>query len=171
MTVSAIELVQFREATAGQRAEVARVMAECGDYYQAVQGRVAGPAEVEDFFHAEVPGIAPDDVRSYGVYADGRLVGLASLVLGWKRPGQSMIGFLAVSERERGRGHARSACAALEAIARASPHGTSMRIGIVETNANAFGFWHHLGFVETGERKKLEEFTGEVILLEKALDG
>jgi len=82
-----------------------------------------------------------------------------------------MIGFLAVSDRERGRGYARVACAALEAIARASPHGTSMRIGIVETNTPAFGFWHHLGFVETGERKTLEEFTGDVILLEKALDG
>ena len=167
----AVELVEFREATPAREAEVARVMAECPDYYQAVQGRPAGPEEVRDFFHAEVPGIAPRDVRSYGIYCQGRMVGLASMVLGWKRPGQSMIGFLAVSERERGHGHARAACEALEAIARSSPHGTSMRIGIVETNANAFGFWHHLGFVETGERKTLEEFTADVILLEKALDG
>jgi len=171
VTTVETELVHFREATPGREAEVARVMAECPDYYQAVQGRTAGPEEVHDFFHAEVPGIAPRDVRSYGIYSRGRMVGLASLVLGWKRAGQSMIGFLAVSERERGHGHARAACEALEAIARASPHGTSMRIGIVETNTAAFGFWHHLGFVETGERKTLAEFTGDVILLEKALDG
>lgn len=169
--MGAIELVQFREATPEREAEVARVMAECPDYYQAVQGRLAGPEEVRGFFHAEVPGIPPEDVRSYGIYSQGRLVGLASMVLGWKRPGQSMIGFLAVPERERGHGYARAACCALEAIARASPHGTSMRIGIVETNANAFGFWRHLGFVETGERKALEEFTADVILLEKPLHG
>jgi len=171
VTTGDIDLVQFREGTPAREAEVARVMAECADYYQAVQGRQAGPEEVHDFFHAEVPGIAPQDVRSYGIYSGGRIVGLASLVLGWKRPGQSMIGFLAVSDRERGRGYARAACAELESIARSSPHGTSMRIGIVETNSAAFGFWHHLGFVETGERKTLEAFTGDVILLEKALDG
>ena len=169
--MAAVELVLFREPTPARRMEVARVMSECEDYYRSVQGRLAGPGEVESFFHAEVPGIPPEDVRSYGIHADGELVGLASMVLGWKRPGQSMIGLLAVSDRHRGKGYARTACVALEAIARASPHGTSMRIGIVETNVPAFAFWHHFGFVETGERKALEEFVADVILLEKALHG
>ena len=43
MTMGDTELVHFHEATPGREAEVARVMAECPDYYQAVQGRLAGP--------------------------------------------------------------------------------------------------------------------------------
>lgn len=111
----------------------------------------------------------PEDVRAYGIYAQSRIVGLASIALGWKRPGQAMIGLLLVSERQRGRGYGRVAYDALEAIARASPHGRSLRIGIVEANVVAFGFWRHLGFREIGERHKLEEFTTDVVILEKAL--
>jgi ribosomal protein S18 acetylase RimI-like enzyme len=168
---AAIELVEMREPTPEAVQDVARVMAECEAYYRAVQGHPADPSEVESFFKFEVPGIAPEDVRAYGIRVDGRTVGLASMVLGWKRPGQSMIGLLAVADRHRGRGYARAAFDALAAVARASPHGQSLRIGVVESNAQAFGFWHHLGFVETGERKCLADFVAEVVLLEKPLDG
>jgi hypothetical protein len=44
-----------------------------------------------------------------------------------------------------------------------------IRIGIVETNVPAFAFWHALGFRETGERRAIEGFRGDVVLLEKAL--
>lgn len=168
---AAIELVEMRAATPAAFAEVALVMDECGEYYRLVHGRAADRAEVEGFFRFEVPGLPPEDVRGYAIYAQSRIVGLASLALGWKRPGQTMIGLLAVSERHRGRGYARAAYDALESIARASPHGRSLRIGVVETNATAFGFWRHLGFREIGERHKLEEFLAEVVILEKALDG
>jgi ribosomal protein S18 acetylase RimI-like enzyme len=166
-----VRLIRFSGATAELKDSVANVLARCGDYYEAVHGRPANAEDVEGVFHAEVPGIPPEDIRSYGIYAGDELVGLGSIILGWKRPGQSMIGFLAVADQYRGKGYARAAAEALEAVARASAHGTSMRIGIIETNAPAFGFWRHLGFVETGERKTLEEFKGDVILLEKALDG
>jgi ribosomal protein S18 acetylase RimI-like enzyme len=169
--MGAIELVPMREATPEARADVARVMRECEAYYRAVQGRPADDHEVDDFFRFEVPGVPPENARAFGVRVDGAVVGLASLLLGWKRPGQSMIGFLAISDRHRGHGYARAAYDALEAVARASPHGQSLRIGIVETNAQAFGFWHHLGFVETGERRQLDDFVADVILLEKALDA
>ncbi len=166
-----VRLVEMREATPAAHADVARVMDECADYYRSVQGRAADPREVDDFFRFSVPGIPPEDVRAYGLYAPAGIVGLASIVLGWKRPGQSMIGLLAVSQRRRGKGYARAGYEALEALARDSPHGRSLRIGIVETNASAFGFWHRLGFRETGERRRLDEFIAEVVILEKELGG
>lgn len=82
-----------------------------------------------------------------------------------------MIGLLAIAGDRRGRGYARSACEAIEAMVRASPHGRSLRIGIVETNRGAFDFWRHLGFRETGERKRPDEFIADVVLLEKPLGG
>ncbi|APV51042.1 hypothetical protein BWI17_15930 [Betaproteobacteria bacterium GR16-43] len=168
---SPIELVPFTVRTDEAFAGVERVMRECGDYYQLVQGHAADRAEAEEFFHFDVPGVPPENARAYGIHAGGQLVGLASLLLGWKRPGQSMIGFLAIGAPHRGKGYARAAYDALEAVARASPHGTSLRIGIVETNDPAFAFWHRLGFVETGERRALDEYVADVILLEKTLDG
>ena len=161
----------MREATPAALHDVASVMADCEAYYQTVQGRPADYRDVRAFFQFAVPGLPPEDVRAYAILAGSRIVGLASLALGWKRPGQSMIGLLAIAEPHRNRGYARAACDGLEALARASPHGTSLRIGIVESNADAFAFWHHLGFRETGERRKLDEYVAEVVLLEKALGG
>ena len=166
-----VERFELREATPAAREDVAAVMRECGDYYRLVQGRPAQAEDVDKFFSRDVPGIDPGNVRAYGIYSGPDIVGLAGLVLGWKRPGQSMIGLLLVSERHRKRGFARAACDALEAIARASGHGQSLRIGIVGTNAAAFGFWRRLGFRENGERYVLEEFLGDVVILEKDLDG
>ena len=165
----AVRLERLERRTPAVDAAVAGVMSGCGDYYQAVYGRAANDGDVHDFFHVEVPGIARQDVHCYAVHAKEGMVGVAGMILGWKRPGQSMIGFLAIADRHRGRGYGRAAAEALERIARATPHGSSMRIGIVETNTPAFGFWHAMGFVETGERRAIEEFRGDVILLEKPL--
>ncbi len=161
----------MREATPDALRAVATVMGECEAYYRAVHGRPACRSDIDAFFQFNVPGLPEEDVRAYTILADGSTVGIAGLALGWKRPGQSMLGLLAISERHRGRGYARAAYDRLEAIARASPHGTSLRIGVVETNEGAFSFWRHLGFRETGERKRLEEYVADVILLEKAIGG
>ena len=165
------ELVRVYQATPQALADVAAVMRECEDYYRSVQGHPADAKEAADFFRFAVPGIPAEDVHAYAVYSGGRAVGLASLVLGWKRAGQSMVGLLVISGRDRGQGLGRATYEALEATARASAHGTSMRIGIVETNADAFPFWRALGFRENGERKSLEEFVAEVVILEKDLGG
>jgi GNAT superfamily N-acetyltransferase len=167
--VASPELVRVCQATPQARADVAAVMRACEDYYRSVQGHPADEKEVADFFRFEVPGIPAEDARAYVVYSSGHAVGLASLVLGWKRAGQSMVGLLAISGPHRGHGLGRATYEALEAIARASAHGTSMRIGIVETNAGAFPFWRVLGFRENGERKSLDEFAADVVILEKDL--
>ena len=164
-----LRLERLRERSPEVDAAVARVMGECPDYYEAVHGRPANDGDVHDFFHVEVPGIDPGDVHCYALRAGSEMVGIAGMIFGWKRPGQSMIGLLAVSQRHRRKGHGRAAAAELERIARSSPHGTSLRIGIVETNVPAFAFWQALGFRETGERRAIEGFRGDVILLEKGL--
>jgi GNAT superfamily N-acetyltransferase len=165
------ELVRMREAAPQAVADVAAVMRDCEDYYLRVQGRPADEAEVANFFRFEVPGIPPEDGHAYVVRSGGVPVGLASLVLGWKRPGQSMVGLLAIAERHRGRGLGRAAYDSLEAIARGSRHGASMRIGIVATNTEAFPFWRRLGFRENGEVKRLDAYIADIVILEKDLDG
>lgn len=168
---AAPELVRVREATPQARAGVAAVMRECEDYYRRVQGHPADEKEVDGFFRFEVPGVPPEDGHAYLVYANGAPVGIASLLLGWKRPGQSMVGLLEIAAPHRGQGLGRATYEALEAIARASPHGTSMRIGIVQTNADAFPFWRRLGFRENGEVKRLDDYVADIVILEKDLGG
>jgi ribosomal protein S18 acetylase RimI-like enzyme len=167
--VNVVHLERLLERTKEIDAEVGRVMDRCGDYYHAVHGRPANGTDLHEFFHVEVPGIAPEDVHCYLLKVNGEVVGIAGMILGWKRPGQSMIGLLAVADRFRSKGYGRDAVAELERVARATPHGESLRIGIVETNVPAFGFWHSLGFRETGERRSIEGFRGDVVLLEKSL--
>lgn len=169
MNAAPVELVELREASPVLLGDVERVMRESPFYYRTCQGRTATNEDVRHFFAKVVPGLEPGNERSYGIYAGYEIVGLAHLALGWKRPGQSMVGLLLVSERHQNRGHARSAYAQLEAIARASSHGTSMRIGVCEANAPAFGFWRHLGFREIGERHVVAELTSDVLILEKDL--
>lgn len=140
-----VGLERLRERTPAVDASVAAVMAQCGDYCETVYGRRSNESDLQDFFHVAIPGIAPEDVHCYALRAGDEVIGIAGMLFGWKRPGQSMIGLLA------------------------SPHGDSMRIGIVETNTRAFAFWHALGYRETGERRAMQEFRGDVVLLEKAL--
>jgi GNAT superfamily N-acetyltransferase len=163
------ELERVRQATPQALAEVAAIMRDCEDYYVRVQGHPADDAEAAGFFRFEVPGIPPEDCHAYVVRSGGAAVGLASLLLGWKRPGQSMVGLLEIGPRHRGQGLGRATYEALEAIARASPHGDSMRIGIVATNTEAFPFWRRLGFRENGEVKRLDEYLGDIVILEKDL--
>lgn len=169
MSTAPIELVEFREASPVALREVAQVMRESSRYYRACHGRTANAEDARHFFTKVVPGLEPGNERSYGIYAGYGLVGLAHLAIGWKRPGQSMVGLLLVSERHQNRGHGRSAYAQLEAIARASAHGASMRIGVCEANVPAFGFWRHLGFRENGERYTIAELTSDVLILVKDL--
>ena len=168
---TAVRLERLTARTPAAEATVARRVEACRDYYQLVSGRPPNAADVDDIFAAEVPGIAREDIHAYLVVDGGVAVGYAGLLLGWKRPGQSMIGLLAVDPAHRGRGTGRAAVAALERVARASPHGQSLRIGVVEANAAGLRFWHALGFRETGERRDLEGYTAPIVLLEKALDA
>lgn len=166
-----MRLERVHERTPALEAEVMRVMQDCGDYYGLVHGRAAGADDLDEFFSADVPGIAPGDIRAYTIRDSDAVVGCAGLVLGWKRAGQSMIGLLLVGGPHRRQGTGREAATALEDVARASPHGRSMRIGIVETNVPAFGFWRALGYRETGELRSLDGVAAPIVILEKDLHG
>ena len=169
MSAATVELVEFREASPALLREVEQVMRESPFYYRTCNGRTANAGDAQRFFTKVVPGLEPCNERSYGIYTGYRLVGLAHLAIGWKRPGQSMVGLLLVSERCQNRGHGGAAYAQLEGIVRASPHGASMRIGVCEANVPAFGFWRRLGFGENGERYTVEDLTSDVVILEKDL--
>ena len=164
-----VSLQPLAERTPANERLVERLLAGCEDYYRLAYGRAPRASDVDEVFGTEVPGIAREDVHAWIVSANGAPAGFAGLVCGWKRPGQSMIGILALDARLRRQGTGRAAVAALEAFARGTPHGHSMRIGIVATNTPAFGFWHALGYRETGERRTLEDLAAPVVILEKDL--
>lgn len=166
-----VRLERLVGRTPEAEAAVARLVAACGDYYRLVNGREPGASDIDDVFSFDVPGIPGEDIHGYLVYDGEDAVGFAGMILGWKRPGQSMIGMLAVHPARRGKGTGRAAAQSLEAVARASPHGRSLRIGVVESNARALDFWHALGYRETGERPVRPEFTAPIVILEKALDA
>ena len=166
-----VRLRPLEERTPADERLVERLLQGCEDYYRLVHGRAPRAGDIDDVFGVEVPGLPRAAIHAWIVEAGGEPVGFAGLLSGWKRAGQSMIGILAIGARHRRRGAGRAAVAALEAFARATPHGDSMRIGIVETNAPAFAFWHGLGYRETGERRVLEDFAAPILILEKGLHG
>ena len=57
----------------------------------------------------------------------------------------------------------------IEQMIAAWPGMRSVRIGVVETNHQAFPFWHKMGFAENGERYQRDGFIADIIILEKQL--
>ena len=169
--IPSVSLRPLAERTPAEERLVERLVAGCEDYYRLAYGRAPRASDVDEVFGAEIPGVAREDTHAWIVAANGEPAGFAGLVSGWKRPGQSMIGILALDARLRRQGTGRAAVAALEAFARGTPHGRSMRIGIVETNTPAFAFWHAVGYRENGERRSLDALAAPVVILEKDLHG
>jgi ribosomal protein S18 acetylase RimI-like enzyme len=80
-----------------------------------------------------------------------------------------MIGLLLVAESFQRRGIGALAYRRLEEMIAAWESMESIRIGVIETNLPAFDFWHRMGFVETGERSRSDQYIGDTVILEKRL--
>lgn len=141
-------------------------------YYHAITGKVAASNEAENEF-VELP---PDFPRAeqfiFGFYLDDKLIGCAGMLRGFRSAKKVMLGLLLISEKYQGQGNGARAYAGLEKIMASWPGIDTARLGVVETNADAFAFWHKMGFAENGERReKYPPLIADIIVMEKTIQG
>ncbi len=139
-------------------------------YYLATTGKPAAPNEAENEFVELPPGFPRAEQFIFGFNLGDELIGCAGMLRGFRSANKVMLGLLLIAEKYQGHGHGKRAYAELEKIMASWPGIDTVRIGVIETNEEAFGFWRKMGFVETGERKpKTSPYIADIIVMEKNL--
>jgi RimJ/RimL family protein N-acetyltransferase len=165
-----ITIAPVLDPDACERRALESVIHHSAAYYRLVEGCEPCPAEEL----AELLQPHPDPQRRRHIYAirrDGKMIGLADVLQGWKTPAQSMIGLMLIHERHQGQGAGGQAYRLLEAVIAGWPGMRSVRIGVNIENHKALRFWTAQGFVPTGERTRLPHCISEIDLLEKTLSS
>jgi GNAT superfamily N-acetyltransferase len=124
-------------------------------YSLAVDGVAWREDGARHFLMARPPGLRASAKHTFVVEHSGAPVGLVDLIDGWPTAGTATIGLLAIAEDLHGQGLGHHAYALVERFVRDQCGCRSIRIAVVATNP-VIGFWHRMGFVETGEKKPYE---------------
>ena len=143
------------------------------EYFLAVSGAPAGPAEAQQEIRDEVPaGMSYTRQWLLGwVDATGELAAMADGVVDLLAPGVWHVGLYIVATSRHGSGDARTLYRSLEAWA--VDNGAAwMRLGVVAGNARAERFWAAQGFIETRTRTvEMGQRTNTVRVMHKPLAG
>lgn len=140
------------------------------DYYVAVTGKPAASNEAENEFTELPSGVDRADQFIFGFYLGDELIGAAGLLRGFRVANKVMLGLLLIAEKHQGNGYGSRAYTELEKIIFTWAGCDTVRLGVIETNTQAFPFWRKLGFSETGERKaKTPPYIADTIVMEKYL--
>jgi ribosomal protein S18 acetylase RimI-like enzyme len=140
------------------------------NYYLSISGKLAAPDEAENEFVELPPNFPRADQFIFGFYIADELIGAAGMLRGFRTANQVMLGLLLIAEKHQGHGHGSHAYGELEKIMTTWPGIDTVRIGVIETNIEAFGFWHKMGFAENGERKpKYSPYIADIIVMVKVL--
>ncbi len=133
----------------GDTGPVRQLCDRCADYFNIVEGLPPSGEAVQDILESLPPGKGPEDKSVIGVFGrDGRLCALADLIDGYPETGTWMLGLLLIDPAERKAGLGRNIHKGLVQMA-AKAGMRKIRIGLVQENTNAVGFWTHLGYMET----------------------
>ncbi|MBM4408007.1 MAG: GNAT family N-acetyltransferase [Chloroflexi bacterium] len=92
-----------------------------------------------------------DEYRSYGIRADGAMVGFGQLCKDFRTPGTCWIGGFLIDRRFQRRGYGRAALRALIALARREPTTTGVGLTLEPHNAVARRLYESEGFAATGD--------------------
>jgi ribosomal protein S18 acetylase RimI-like enzyme len=147
-----------------------RVMESDEDFALRVTGHPPGPADAQSTLMFVPEGKSPDDKMVLGVWVDSELVGVLDLLLRYPDQETVYLGLLLIDRRWQGRGIGAAACQALEREVQARwPWARRLRLSVVRTNDQVLGFWHRMGFVETGEVRpyRYDKLQSETILMDK----
>ncbi len=155
---------------ADEMAALQAVFEAAPGYFRAVSGAPAPAGAAIDEFVSLPPGKRYADKRCWGLYAGDAMVGCADALRGWNAPHKAVVGLLLLADSWQGRGLGRAFNARVEAAIAGWPEITTLRLGIISTNTEAFAFWRRMGYAETGEsRPGAPDFIGDVVVLEKPL--
>jgi ribosomal protein S18 acetylase RimI-like enzyme len=146
------------------------VMESDEDFALRVTGHPPGPADAQSTLLFVPEGKSPDDKVVFGVWVDGELVGVLDLLLRFPDQETVYLGLLLIDRAWQGRGIGATACQALEREALVRwPWARRLRLSVVRTNGQVLGFWHRMGFAETGEVRpyRYDKLRSEAILMDK----
>jgi RimJ/RimL family protein N-acetyltransferase len=153
----------------GQAAALEGVLLGAPGYRLVCEGRLPIPEDVQELLTDRPPGSFPEQKHVYGILLGEQLIGCIDAIRGWPEPDVCFIGLLLLSEAYQKRGLGRRAFQALVEQVSRWPEIRRLALAVIATNAGAARFWRSLGFVETGERRQSERYTGEVVRLARAL--
>lgn len=136
---------------------VQELLLTTADYTERITGQQPGPSDGADLLIMRPPGTQPDDKHVLGLFDDEELVGVLDLIRGYPDVSRSFLGLLLIHGRRRGEGLARQIHEAGLDLIRSWPEVTAIRLGVVQTNAEANLFWEVLGYRPTGVEKPWQE--------------
>lgn len=120
-------------------------------YTLRVSGRRPGPSDGADVLRDAPPDLPPEGKHCFGAWLDGTLVAVADVLQAWPDPQTAHVGLLLVHGDHEGMGLGRALHDHVLSEVRTWPQVSTMRLGIVETNAaGAAPFWNALGYRPTG---------------------
>lgn len=152
------------------RLAVEQVIMGSPDYHLTIDGSLPDASRVEDFFASVPAGYSLADLCCLGFFRQDQIAGIGSILRRWNAPNKAMIGLLLFHPDFRRRGLGAIAVKQIEELARTWTGIDRLRVGVVETNAEALPFWQAQGFVRNGEIKPGgERFNADIIILEKPL--
>src|SRR5262249_32429932 len=119
-------------------------------YFHSVTGMPPGKAEAQSTFTALPPDKTYQDKFVYGFYAGSAMIGCADVIRGYPTRDKAVIGLLLLAEAWQRQGLGRAFAALIEQAIADWREITTLRLGVVKTNAGAMAFWRKLGYCETG---------------------
>lgn len=161
----AIALRAESHPTPGNLAALRSVLIGSPTYSQLVLGHTSDGSTAELIFTERPPGTSVEQKHVFGIYESDDMIGCIDAIRDWPDQGTCHIGLLLIDEQHQGRGIGRQAMRLLCDRIRQWHGITTLRIGVVASNAPAFQFWRTMGFDETGERKQNPAFASEVVIM------
>lgn len=128
---------------------VAAFYSEAADYWLLADRKAPDAAKAQAFFTDGPPGCDPALSHRLGLFAEGRLSGVAELSFGFPAPGDAYLGLMLLAPYLRGAGHGAGFLAHVETLARARP-ATHLFLAVLDANPRGRTFWHRHGFIATG---------------------
>jgi len=106
----------------------------------------------------------------FAIMLGSKPIGVVDVIQDFPARSTAFIGLLAIVESHQRRGLGRHALQAIELLARHKLAASELKLAVVASNP-VLGFWHKMGFHETGEVRPhtRERVTSTALLLKKTL--
>lgn len=125
--------------------EVMQVFKANQAYFEIVEGKMPDQSSLEEFFTDIPPGKSLSDKSLFGIFEANQLIGVLDLLKNYPDQQTWFLGLLMLSDHKgKGIGRAVVQFACKEAAQYGAKY---LRIGVIEDNVDAMGFWRAMGFV------------------------
>jgi len=157
----------FRANSDEDAATLFGLFCQAPEYSLLVEGKLPSIEDAKDELSALPPGKQLHDKCYGGYWANNTLVGCMDLIRAYPEPDIAYLGLLLFGNSHQGRGYGLVALSHISNLAQTWGC-TKLRLAVIDKNIRGLRFWQREGFVEL-YRKSTSEFTGDAIVLQRAL--